>query len=52
MNTLEIRGGYRFNGNPEEIFNIFFESTNPYSKIYDDEGDQEYGTLFSQAFGA
>lgn len=33
----ELKGGYRFANNPDEIFEKFFESHNAFSKIIDKE---------------
>jgi len=30
---VDLKGGYRFAGNPEEIFERFFGSTNPFASL-------------------
>lgn len=47
----KLSGGYHFAGNPEEIFEKFFEKTNPYANLHDDSGNENLGTLFGHAFG-
>jgi len=47
----KFKGGYRFGGNPEEIFEKFFGSNNPFAYIIDNKGDEELGSLFGFAFG-
>jgi DnaJ family protein B protein 13 len=44
-------GGYHFSGNPEEIFEKFFEKTNPYAVLNDEEGKENKGSLLGFAFG-
>jgi len=46
-----FKGGYRFGGNPEEVFEKFFGTINPFSYLIDKKGDEELGTLFGFAFG-
>jgi DnaJ family protein B protein 13 len=46
-----FKGGYRFGGNPEQIFEKFFGSTNPFANLVDNEGKEELGSLFGFAFG-
>ena len=29
-----LKGGYRFGGNPEEIFEKFFGTNNPFSQLF------------------
>lgn len=45
-----FRGGYRFGGNPEEIFEKFFGSNNPFAHLVDDSGKEELGSMFGFAF--
>lgn len=45
-----FKGGYRFGGNPEEIFEKFFGSNNPFAHLLDDVGKDELGSLFGFAF--
>lgn len=47
-----IQGGYQFGCNPEQIFNNFFEKENPFAKIYDNDGRELFGSMFSYSFGA
>jgi DnaJ-class molecular chaperone len=47
-----LKGGYKYGGNSEQIFEKFFGSKNPFALIKDpDRFDDEYGTMFSSAFG-
>jgi len=46
-----FKGGYRFGGNPEEVFEKFFGTNNPFAYIIDNKGDEELGSLFGFAFG-
>ena len=50
--TLDLKGGYRFAGNPEEIFERFFGTSNPFAQLIDGSGSEVHGSLFSHAFGA
>ncbi|KRX08588.1 HSP40/DnaJ peptide-binding [Pseudocohnilembus persalinus] len=47
----ELKGGYRFKNNPEEIFNKFYQENNAFAKLFDSEGNEEYGSLFGSQFG-
>lgn len=47
----ELKGGYRFARNPDEIFERFFHENNTFAKVFDRELNNE-GSLFSHAFGA
>ena len=50
--TGEIKGGYKYTGNADEIFEHFMNTTNPYGLIQDkDRMDDAYGTIFNSAFG-
>lgn len=61
MTLIDFKGGYRFGGNPEEIFEKFFGTNNPFSNLIgtflklshllDQDGSQELGSLFGFAFG-
>ncbi|CAD8052917.1 unnamed protein product [Paramecium primaurelia] len=46
-----LKGGYSFAGNPEEIFEKFFGTSNPFAQLIDTNGSENHGTLFSHAFG-
>jgi len=47
-----FKGGYKFNGNPEEIFESFFGTNNPYINLFDNAGELgEIGTMFGFAYG-
>jgi DnaJ family protein B protein 13 len=47
-----LKGGYKYAGDANEIFRKFFATTNPYALKKDpDRFDDEYGTMFSSAFG-
>ena len=47
-----LKGGYKYGGNANEIFRKFFGTTNPFALLKDaDRFDDEYGTMFSSAFG-
>ncbi|EAR85350.2 DnaJ (Hsp40) family B protein (macronuclear) [Tetrahymena thermophila SB210] len=52
FNQQALKGGYRFGGNPEEIFEKFFGAMNPFQQIYDSENQENVGSLFGYAFGA
>ncbi len=47
----QLKGGYRFGNNPDEIFDKFFQSNNAFAKVFDKEV-VEKGSLFSNAFGS
>lgn len=47
----ELKGGYRFGNNPDEIFEKFFQSNNVFAKCLDQKIIQK-GSIFSSAFGA
>ena len=46
----ELKGGYRFNNNADEIFEKFLQSNNVLAKILDQKIIQK-GSIFSHAFG-
>ncbi len=47
-----LKGGYKYGGDANEIFRKYFGTTNPYALIKDpDRFDDEYGSMFSSAFG-
>jgi hypothetical protein len=48
---IETIGGYRFAGNSYEIFEKFFGNPNPWTDKYEFNGSDQYGSLFSDAFG-
>jgi len=45
-----MKGGYHFAGNPEEIFEEFFGTSNIFSSLLD-EKDENLGTMLGYAFG-
>ncbi|CDW91696.1 UNKNOWN [Stylonychia lemnae] len=47
----QIVGGYRFAGNSYEIFDKFFGTSNPFSDVLEDDGRDQYGSMFGDAFG-
>jgi DnaJ family protein B protein 13 len=44
-------GGYRYAGNSYEIFDKFFGSTNPFVDKFEDDGRDQFGSMFGDAFG-
>lgn len=44
------KGGYRFSGNPEDIFEKFFGSRNPYDPLFDRESNKEAKSVFSSLY--
>ena len=44
-------GGYRFSGNSYEIFEKFFGNANPFTDKLEDDGHDQYGSMFGDAFG-
>lgn len=46
----EMKGGYHFAGNPEEIFEEFFGTSNIFSALLE-EKDENLGTMLGYAFG-
>ncbi|EGR33185.1 hypothetical protein IMG5_059990 [Ichthyophthirius multifiliis] len=44
------KGGYIFEGNPEEIFEKFFGTGNPFKQTYDTTNKQDIGELFRYPF--
>ena len=47
-----LKGGYKYSGNAEQIFETFFGTANPFTLIKDfDRNDDEYGSIFGSAFG-
>lgn len=46
----EMKGGYHFAGNPEEIFEEFFGTSNIFSALLD-EKNENLGTMLGYAFG-
>lgn len=44
-------GGYRFAGNSYEIFDQFFGSSNPFTDTLEDDGRDQYGSMFGDAYG-
>ena len=48
---LEIVGGYRFAGNSYEIYEKFFGTTNPFADTLENDGRDQYGSIFGDAFG-
>jgi len=46
-----LKGGYRFSGNPDEIFEKFFGINNPFAQIYDSDGKEPLGSLLGYSFG-
>ena len=51
FNLLEIKGGYRFNGNSYEIFEQFFGSPNPFTDTVEFNNSDQYGSFFGDHFG-
>ena len=49
--TVGVIGGYRFGGNSYEIFDKVFGSMNPFSETLEDDGRDQYGSMFGDAFG-
>jgi DnaJ family protein B protein 13 len=47
----ELKGGYYFKGNPEEIFESFFGTNNIYSALLEKDADN-MGSLLGYSFGA
>ena len=46
----ELKGGYRFANNPDEIFEKFFTNNNVLAKVFDNGLDSQ-GSMFGYAFG-
>ena len=46
---VDLKGGYRFAGNPEEIFESFFGTSNPFAQLISGEDN---GSPLSHVFGA
>lgn len=44
-------GGYRFAGNSYEIFERYFGSTNIFNDQLDENGRDQYGSMFGDAYG-
>lgn len=49
--NVETCGGYRYAGNSYEIFEKFFGSTNPFTDKLEDDGRDQFGSMFGDAFG-
>lgn len=49
--SIEIVGGYRFPGNSYEIFEKFFGTTNPFADTLENDGRDQFGSIFGDAFG-
>jgi DnaJ-class molecular chaperone len=47
----ELKGGYHFKGNPEEIFENFFGTHNVYSALLEKDTDNQ-GSMFGFSFGS
>lgn len=47
----EMKGGYRYQRRPFEVFNKFYLEENPLAKICDEEGRELPGSMFGFAFG-
>ena len=43
--------GYKYLGNSFEIFEKFNREYLPFSKLYDDNGEDLHGSMFGSAFG-
>lgn len=48
---VETLGQYRYAGNSYEIFDKFFGSTNPFTDKPEDDGRDQFGSMFGDAFG-
>jgi DnaJ family protein B protein 13 len=46
-----ISGSYRYGGNSYEIFDKVFGTANPFSERLEDDGKDQYGSMFGDAFG-
>lgn len=44
-------GGYRFAGNSYEIYDKFFGTTNPFADKLEDDGRDQFGSMFGGAYG-
>lgn len=47
-----IIGGYRYGGNSFEIFEKVFGTTNPFADRLEDDGKDQYGSMFGDSYGA
>jgi len=47
----DLKGGYRFKNNAEEIFEKFYGENNAFALIFDDNGRELDGSMFGSAFG-
>jgi DnaJ family protein B protein 13 len=47
-----IIGGYRYGGNSFEIFEKVFGTTNPFADRLEDDGKDQFGSMFGDSFGA
>eukprot|EP00742_Colponemidia_sp_Colp-10_P000895 GILJ01000973.1.p1 GENE.GILJ01000973.1~~GILJ01000973.1.p1 ORF type:complete len:318 (-),score=40.71 GILJ01000973.1:76-1029(-) len=45
----ELRGGYRFSGNPEQVFETFFGTNNPFADVFG--GITTPGSMFGTGYG-
>jgi DnaJ homolog subfamily B member 13 len=48
---LGIVGGYRFGGNSYEIYEKFFGTTNPFADTLENDGTDQFGSIFGDGFG-
>ena len=47
-----IIGGYRYGGNSFEIFEKVFGTSNPFADRLEDDGKDQYGSMFGDSYGA
>ena len=47
-----IIGGYRYGGNSFEIFEKVFGTTNPFADRLEDDGKDQFGSMFGDSYGA
>jgi DnaJ-class molecular chaperone len=47
----ELKGGYRFDNNPDKVFEKYLEEHNTFARCLDQKAIQK-GSIFSHAFGA
>jgi DnaJ family protein B protein 13 len=50
--TGSIIGGYRYGGNAFEIYERVFGTINPFAEKLEDDGKDQYGSMFLNSFGA
>lgn len=47
-----IIGGYRYGGNSFEIYERVFGTMNPFAEKLEDDGKDQFGSMFAASFGA